>query len=92
MMLSDNKVNVLTNKLLTELIGSKLITPKQNEIVLRKEIKKIIVDELKIGERIDSIVRSKLQSLSRKIVEGSMEWDILYKKLYEEEELKQGRR
>lgn len=91
-MLSDNKINVLTNRLLQELIGNKLIIPKQDEILLRKEIKKTILDELKKGERIDAIVKSKLQSLSRKLVEGSIEWDILYKKLYEEEELKQGRR
>lgn len=90
MMLSDNKINVLTNRLLKDLISSKLILPKEDETVLRKEIKRTIVNELKIGEEIDSIVRRKLQSFSRKLVEGSVEWDVLYKKMYEEEEIKRG--
>lgn len=92
MMLSDNKINVLTNKLLKELISSKLIIPKEDEVVLRKEIKRTIVNELQIGEEIDSAVKIKLQSFSRKLVEGSVEWDIIYRKFYEEEEIKRGRR
>ncbi len=92
MMLSDNKINVLTNKLLRELIESGKILPAQNETLLRKEIKRTIIEELKIGEDIDSIIRKKLQSFSRKLVEGSAEWDILYKKFFEEEEVRRGRR
>lgn len=92
MMLSDNKVNVLTNKLLKELISSKLIIPKEDETILRKEIKRTIINELQIGEEIDSVVKRKLQSFSRKLVEGSVEWDIIYKKFYGEEEIRRGRR
>ncbi len=92
MMLSDNKINVLTNKILRELIESGKILPAQNETLLRKEIKRTIIEELKIGEDIDSIIRKKLQSFSRKLVEGSAEWDILYKKFFEEEEVRRGRR
>lgn len=36
-------------------------------------------------EEIDGFVRSKVQSLKRGVVEGSPEWDTLYKKYYEEE-------
>ena len=92
MMLSDDKINVLTNKLLRGLIGGNLIIPKEDEMVLRKEIKRTIIGELKIGEEIDGAVRRKLQSFSRKLVEGSTEWDVLYKKFFEEEEVKRGRR
>jgi len=91
-MLSDDKINVLTNKLLRGLIGGNLIIPKEDEMVLRKEIKRTIIGELKIGEEIDGAVRRKLQSFSRKLVEGSTEWDVLYKKFFEEEEVKRGRR
>ncbi len=92
MMLSDNKINVLTNRLISELINGKMMVPVQNETVLRKEIKRTIVNEMKIGEEIDSVVKKKLQSFSRKLVEGSVEWDVLYKKFYEEEEVRRGRR
>lgn len=92
MMLSDNKINVLTNKLLKGLLDSKMIVPIQDETLLRKEIKRTIIDELKIGEEIDGVVRKKLQSFTRKLVEGSTEWDVLYKKFFEEEEVRRGRR
>lgn len=92
MMLSDNKINVLTNKLVRGLIDSGMIIPTCDETLIRKDIKRTIIDEMKVGEEIDSMVRKKLQSFSRKLVEGSPEWDILYKKFFEEEEVKRGRK
>ena len=63
----------------------------QEESKIRAEIKRTVVSELKIGEEIDSAVKIKLQSFSRKILEGSPEWEVLYKKFYREEEAKRGR-
>jgi hypothetical protein len=65
---------------------------KEDDGLLRREIKRTIMGELKIGEDIDEAVRRKLQSFSKKLVEGSPEWEVLYKKYYEEEEVKKGRR
>ena len=45
---------------------------------------KIIMDEMKNDEAIDALVRKKLETQKR-IVEGSDEWDVLYRKYYEEE-------
>lgn len=90
-MLSEEKVNVLTNRVLSELLTRKLITPKEEETLLRKEIKKTILNELDILREIDASVKKKLQSFSKKsLVEGSMEWEVLYKKLYAEEEQRRG--
>jgi len=36
-------------------------------------------------EEIDAAVRRKIQSLSRKVVPGSNEWDVLYRQYAEEE-------
>jgi hypothetical protein len=36
-------------------------------------------------EQIDEIVRQKVLSLKRGVIEGSPEWDTMYKKYYEEE-------
>ena len=57
---------------------------------IRREIKRSIVSFLKVSEDIDSEVRKKLQSFSRKIVEGSPEWEVLYKKFYKEEAARRG--
>lgn len=90
-MLSEDKINVLTNRVLSELLKRKLIIPKGEETLLRKEIKRTILSELDILKEIDVSVRKKLQSFTKKnLVEGSMEWEVLYKKLYSEEEQKRG--
>jgi uncharacterized protein len=51
---------------------------------IRQTIVKIIMDEMKNDELIDALVRRKLETQKR-IVEGSDEWDVLYRKYYEEE-------
>ncbi len=90
MMLSDDKITHLSHILLKGLKEKKLIEVTEEESKIRAEIKRSIISELKIGEEIDSAVRRKLQSFSKKIVEGSPEWEILYKKFYKEEEIKRG--
>jgi hypothetical protein len=40
-------------------------------------------------DHIDDLVRQKIQSLSRRVPPGSREWDILYRKYFEEESRKQ---
>jgi hypothetical protein len=52
---------------------------------IRQTIVKIIMDEMRSDEVIDVLVRRKLESQKRGIVEGSDEWDVLYRKYYEEE-------
>jgi hypothetical protein len=52
---------------------------------IRQTIVKIIMDEMRNDEVIETLVRRKLESQKRGIVEGSDEWDVLYRKYYEEE-------
>jgi hypothetical protein len=53
-----------------------------NEI--RQQIVKMIEAEMKADEMIDALVRRKLETQKR-VVEGSDEWDVLYRKYYEDE-------
>lgn len=91
MMLSDDKISHLSHILLSALKEKALIVTKADDSVIRKEIKKSIAAEIKAGEEIDTVVRKKLSSFSRKLTEGSSEWEILYKKFYAEESSKKGR-
>ncbi len=91
MMLSEDKITHLTHVLLKGLTDRELLKLNDEEGKIRREIKRIIVNELKVGEDIDLVVRRKLQSFSRKLVEGSPEWEVLYKKFFREEEVKKGR-
>ena len=52
---------------------------------VRGDIVKLISDEMKTDETIDALVRRKIESQKRTIVEGSDEWEVLYRKYYEEE-------
>lgn len=92
MMLSDDKITHTTHIILKGLLDKGLIKLKEDDGIVRREIKRTIINELKIGEDIDSVVRKKIQSFSKRPVEGSPEWEILYKKFFEEEEKKRGRR
>ncbi|HWR89030.1 MAG TPA: DUF507 family protein [Dissulfurispiraceae bacterium] len=91
-MLSDDKITHLTHVLLNGLIERGVIRLKADDSILRREIKRTILNELKIGEDMDLAVKKKLQSLSKRPVEGSQEWDVMYRKYFEEEEVRRGRK
>ena len=78
--------------LLKGLMEKGLIILKEDDSLLRREIKRTITNELKVGEDIDAEVRKKLQSYTKKIIEGSPEWEIMYRKFFEEEDAKKGRK
>lgn len=85
MSLSREKINHLSQILaqgLGDLPGVSFRTPTN---IVRLEIVRAINEALKLEETIDTAVRRTLLSYSRKIVEGSREWDVMYQKLYEEE-------
>jgi len=90
-MLSEDKISHLSHVLLKGLMERDLVSAAGEEGKIRAEIKRTIVSELKIGEEMDSAVKKKIQSFSKKVVEGSSEWDILYRKFFREEEVKRGR-
>ena len=52
---------------------------------VRQTIVRIITEEMRADEMIDALVRRKIESQKRSIPEGSAEWDVLYRKYYEEE-------
>jgi len=89
--LSDDKITHMSHVVLKELLNRGIIQAKEEEGKIRREIRRVISDELRIGEDIDEFVRRKLQSYSRKIVEGSPEWEVLYQKFYQEEASRRGR-
>jgi hypothetical protein len=88
--LSDDKITHLTHVLLKGLIERKVVTPMADEGTIRREIRRIIMNVLMEAEEIDAVVRKKLESYSKKIYEGSTEWDVLYNKFFTEESAKRG--
>lgn len=91
MRLSDDKISHLTHILLKGLLEKKAISPIEDEGQIRRDIRRVITREVKIADDIDEMVRKKLQSYSKKIYEGSSEWEVMYNKFFDEEASKKGR-
>jgi hypothetical protein len=54
---------------------------------------KIAIGEfVKEDEDIDKDARAKVASLKRNVMEGTPEWDVMYRKYYEEERAKRGQK
>ncbi len=84
-MLSDDKVTHLAHVILAcvkQAPGAKLTGEEAHAL---REIKRVLAAELAQEEDLDRAVRTKLSSYSRPIVEGSQEWEVLYRKTFEEE-------
>jgi len=84
-MLSEDKISHLSHVILRAIKKSSLVTMQVDEGRVLKEIKRVLASELAQEEAIDRKVKEKLASYSRGIVEGSAEWDVLYRKAFEEE-------
>ena len=85
MKLSREKILRLTHLILDHLNKDEEIEYYADPQEIRQEIVKMISDEMKTDEAIDALVRRKIESQKRTIQEGSDEWDVLYRKYYEEE-------
>lgn len=85
MRLSSAKINHLANLIMDHLRTDGGIEFFVEEREIRVEVARVIQDELKDDEVIDQAVRYKIESQSREIPEGSEEWDILYRRYYDEE-------
>jgi uncharacterized protein len=57
---------------------------------IRLEVKRLMEELLNQEAKIDQAARTKIENQKRTILEGSQEWDILYRKYYNEEVKKLG--
>ena len=85
MLLSEDKISHLSHVILTCLKTSQAVRLKGDEVYALREIKRVLASELAQEEEMDRTVRARLASYSRPIVEGSQEWEVMYRKALEEE-------
>ncbi len=85
MRLSRGKINHLSKLLLEALENEPRVDFLREPNDVRLQMVRIITDELTIEEVVDEEVRRILASYSRKLREGTPEWEVLYNKHYEEE-------
>jgi uncharacterized protein len=88
--LSRDKVNKIAHVVTDALAEVNDVEFVEDRNTIRLEVRKILEDLLNHEARIDQSARLKIESQKRTIMEGSQEWDILYRKYYNEEVKKLG--
>lgn len=83
--LSREKVTRLSHQAAEALRVDPEVILKTDLNEIRLEIVRVIQNRLKIDEALDTKVRERIASFRRKIPEGGSEWQVLYRKYYEEE-------
>ena len=86
----EEKVNVLARAVADALKQIDEVDFIEDPNTIRQETRRILEELLNHEERIDQAARQKIESQKRTILEGSQEWDILYRKYYNEEVKKLG--
>ena len=90
MRVSRDKVNKVAHVVTDALAEMNELDFVEDRNTIRLEVRKFMEELLNQEERIDQSARHKIESQKRTILEGSQEWDILYRKYYNEEVKKLG--
>jgi hypothetical protein len=89
--LSREKINYLSRQILTVLEKDDQVDFLDDPNEVRLVIVKSIEEEMRLYEAIDKKAIEKIQSQKKAIEEGSREWEILYRKYYNDELAKLGK-
>jgi len=88
--LTRDKVNKLAHVVTDALAETPEADFVEDRNTIRLEVRKVLEELFMQEARIDQSARQKIESQKRTILEGSQEWDILYRKYYNEEVKKLG--
>ena len=86
MTLSEARLSFLSHALLKAVTGEKLGRVR-NERLFLAEAKRGLTEGFSLDGRLDQLARSRMP---KRVVPGSREWDVLYRRYYEEERRKLG--
>lgn len=86
--ISEGRISHLAH-LIVDGLGKGNLADFTHEGRALNETKRVLHDFFQQEGHIDEIVRQKIMSLSRHVPPGSREWDVLYRKYFEEETRKQ---
>ena len=90
MIISEDRQLHLAHIVTDKVWGDDIVDFKDDDLAL-KAAKIGIIAFVKEDIEVDKKAREKVASLKRDVMEGTREWDILYKKYYEEERGRHGK-
>jgi uncharacterized protein len=84
MRLSREKTVRLSHRIIDLLVSIEDLDFIEDRDTIRQEIVSILQELLKQEEQVDAEARAKISSQKKEILEGSEEWEILYRRYYTE--------
>src|SRR5208337_4644866 len=84
MRLTREKTVRISHRIIDLLVTLPEVDFVEDRDTIRHEVVNILTSLLKIEEQVDTEARAKIASQKKEIMEGSEEWDILYRKYYSE--------
>jgi hypothetical protein len=87
---SRDKVNKVAHVITDALADSPQVDFIEDRNTIRLEVRRLLEELLNQEAKIDQAAKYKIESQKKTILEGSQEWDILYRKYYNEEVKKLG--
>ncbi|HYL13051.1 MAG TPA: DUF507 family protein [Terriglobales bacterium] len=90
MRVNRDKVNKVAHVVTDALAEMNEVDFLEDRNTIRLEVRRLIEELLNQEAKIDAAARQKIETQKRTILEGSQEWDILYRKYYNEEVKKLG--
>jgi hypothetical protein len=84
--LSEGRLSFLSHALLRAVREEKLGRIRSERLFLA-EAKRLLAEGFSLDARVDRLARARMP---RRVVPGSREWDVLYRRYYEEERRKLG--
>jgi len=84
--LSEGRLSFLAHALQRCVVEEKLGRVRSDRLFLN-EVKRALVDAFSLDGRLDQLARARMP---KRVVPGSREWDVLYRRYYEEERRKLG--
>jgi len=89
--LSREKINFLARQIINFIFENDQVEFFDEPNEIRLNIVKSIEEEMRLYDFIDKKAIEKIESQKKSIKEGSREWEILYRKYYDEEIAKLGK-
>jgi hypothetical protein len=84
--LSEARLSFLSHAMLKVLVDKKLGRVR-NERLFLNEAKQVLTEAFSIDGRLDQLARARMP---KRVMPGSREWDVLYRRYYDEERRKLG--
>ena len=90
MKLSHEKIIQLSHRIMAAIEALDEVEIFEEPNTIRQEVVKILTELMQEEEKVDEITKNRIASQKRTIPEGSGEWEILYRKYYNDELRKLG--